>query len=108
MSRLGNIFKVEKLNAALPWAFLAGGLALYGAGAAPGLSILDSGEFLAVARTLGVAHPTGYPLYALLGQLATLIPWGDKGFLVNLVSAASGAGAAFFLALAAGSSPRRC
>jgi Flp pilus assembly protein TadD len=85
----------------LPWAFLFGGLALYGAGAARGLAILDSGEFLGVAATLGVAHPTGYPLYALLGQLATLVPWGEKAFLINLVSAASGAGAAFFLALAA-------
>ena len=101
MKRLGNIFQGETLSAALPWLFLVGGFALYGAGAAPGLSILDSGEFLAVARTLGVAHPTGYPLYALLGQLATLIPWGEKAFLINLVSAASGAGAAFFLALAA-------
>ncbi|HUU56247.1 MAG TPA: DUF2723 domain-containing protein, partial [bacterium] len=89
------------LASALPWAFLFGGLALYGAGASPGLSILDSGEFLGVAQTLGVAHPTGYPLYALLGQLATLIPWGDKAFSINLVSAAAGAGAAFFLALAA-------
>jgi len=80
---------------------LFGGLALYGAGASRGLAILDSGEFLGVAATLGVAHPTGYPLYALLGQLATLVPWGDKAFLINLLSAASGAGAAFFVALAA-------
>jgi Flp pilus assembly protein TadD len=107
MSRLGNIFKGETLSAALPWAFLVGGFALYGAGAAPGLSILDSGEFLGVARTLGVAHPTGYPLYALLGQLATLFPWGDKAFLINLVSAAAGAGAAFFLALAAAEAARQ-
>jgi tetratricopeptide (TPR) repeat protein len=92
---------------ALPWAFLFGGLALYGAGAAPGLSILDSGEFLGVAATLGVAHPTGYPLYALLGQLATLFPWGGQAFLINLVSAAAAAGAAFFVALAAGELARQ-
>jgi len=89
------------LVSALPWAFLLGGFALYGLGAAPGLSILDSGEFLGVAATLGVAHPTGYPLYALLGQLATFFPWGEQAFLINLVSAAAAAGAAFFLALAA-------
>jgi len=92
---------------ALPWAFLFGGLALYGAGAAPGLSILDSGEFLGVAATLGVAHPTGYPLYALLGQLATLFPWGGQAFLINLVSAAAAAGAALFVALAAGELARQ-
>ncbi len=95
------------LTSALPWAFLFGGLALYGAGAAPGLSILDSGEFLGVAATLGVAHPTGYALYALLGQLATLFPWGGQAFLINLVSAAAAAGAAFFVALAAGELARQ-
>lgn len=79
---------------------MVGGFALYGLGAAPGLSILDSGEFLGVGGTLGVAHPTGYPLYALLGQVATFVPWGDKAFLINLVSAAAAAGAAFFVALA--------
>ena len=68
---------------------------------------MDSGEFLGVAATLGVAHPTGYPLYTLLGQLATLFPWGDKAFLINLVSAASGAGAAFFMALSAAELTRR-
>jgi tetratricopeptide (TPR) repeat protein len=71
------------------------------------LSILDSGEFLGVAATLGVAHPTGYPLYALLGQLATLFPWGGQAFLINLVSAAAAAGAAFFVALAAGELARQ-
>jgi tetratricopeptide (TPR) repeat protein len=91
----------------LPWAFLLGGFALYAAGAAPGLSILDSGEFLGVAATLGVAHPTGYPLYALLGQLATFFPWGEQAFLINLVSAAAAAGAAFFVALAAGELARQ-
>jgi tetratricopeptide (TPR) repeat protein len=85
----------------LPWTFLLGGFALYGLGAARGLSISDSGEFLGVAATLGVAHPTGYPLYAVLGQLATFFPWGDGAFLINLVSAAAAAGAAFFVALAA-------
>ncbi|HUU56978.1 MAG TPA: DUF2723 domain-containing protein [bacterium] len=107
MTGLKNIVKGASLSSALPWAFLVGGFALYGAGASPGLSILDSGEFLGVAQTLGVAHPTGYPLYALLGQLATLVPWGDKAFLINLVSAAAGAGAAFFLALAAGEVARQ-
>jgi len=86
---------------------LFGGFALYAAGTAPGLSILDSGEFLGVAATLGVAHPTGYPLYALLGQLATLFPWGGQAFLINLVSAAAAAGAAFFVALAAGELARQ-
>ncbi|UCH78367.1 MAG: DUF2723 domain-containing protein [Candidatus Coatesbacteria bacterium] len=107
MTGIKRIVDGASASAALPWAFLVGGFALYGLGAARGLSILDSGEFLGVAATLGVAHPTGYPLYALLGQLATLFPAGDPAFLVNLVSAAAGAGAAFFLALAAGEAARQ-
>ncbi len=86
---------------ALPWAFLIAGAALYGASAMPGLAIMDSGEFLGVAVKLGVAHPTGYPLYAVLGHLATFFPWGDAAWRINLLSAAGAAGTVFFLALAA-------
>jgi len=86
---------------AIPWVFLIGGFALYAASASPGLAILDSGEFLGVAATLGIAHPTGYPLYALLGHLFAFSPWGTQAFCINLASAAAGAFAAFALALAA-------
>ncbi|MEP7198791.1 MAG: DUF2723 domain-containing protein, partial [Chloroflexota bacterium] len=41
---------------------------------------------------LGVAHPTGYPLYTLLGHLFTrLVPLGDMAYRVNLFSAVVGA-----------------
>ena len=42
--------------------------------AAPGLMYTDSGELAAVCSTLGVAHPTGYPLFTILGYLWTLLP----------------------------------
>ncbi|MDA3843136.1 MAG: DUF2723 domain-containing protein [Candidatus Kapabacteria bacterium] len=42
--------------------------------AAPGLMYTDSGELAAVCSTLGVAHPTGYPLFTILGHLWTLLP----------------------------------
>ncbi|MBI5711109.1 MAG: DUF2723 domain-containing protein [Candidatus Eisenbacteria bacterium] len=39
------------------------------------IGFVDRGELAAVAVTLGVAHPTGYPTFTLLGHLATrLIP----------------------------------
>ncbi len=97
-------FRTKNLpwNSAIPWAILLGGFTFYSLCAAPGLAILDSGEFLGVATTLGVAHPTGYPLYALLGQLATLFPAGNEAYLINLTSAAAAAATAFFMALAAG------
>jgi hypothetical protein len=47
----------------------------------------DSLEFQLVCPTLGIAHPTGYPLYTLLGRFFTLIPIGDAAYRVNLMSA---------------------
>jgi len=38
----------------------------------------DTFEFQVVAPQLGIAHPTGYPLYLLLGKLFTLLPIGDS------------------------------
>ena len=40
----------------------------------PTVSFIDSGELASVASTLGIAHPTGYPLFTILGRLATLLP----------------------------------
>ncbi len=36
---------------------------------------------------LGMLHPTGYPLYMLLGKVFTFIPVGDIAYRVNLLSA---------------------
>ena len=47
----------------------------------------DTFEFQVVAPALGVAHPTGYPLYVLVGHLFSLLPIGSTAFRVNLTSA---------------------
>ncbi|MBC8249081.1 MAG: DUF2723 domain-containing protein [Anaerolineales bacterium] len=52
----------------------------------PTLGEADSFEFQVVSHTLGVAHPTGYPLYILLGKLFTLLPIGNIAYRVNLIS----------------------
>ncbi len=60
----------------------------------------DSAEFQHVAYTLGIAHPTGYPLYLILGKIfTTLNPVGNIAYRMNVLSALLGAGAAllFFL-----------
>ena len=49
----------------------------------------DTFEFQVVAPTLGVAHPTGYPLFVIIGKLFSLLPIGSMAFRVNLVSAVS-------------------
>ncbi|HEU4327765.1 MAG TPA: DUF2723 domain-containing protein [Roseiflexaceae bacterium] len=73
-------------------ALLLGFLALYVRTAAPSVLSGDSAEFQLAAPLLGVPHPTTYPLYTLLGKLATLlIPVGDLARRVTLVSALAGA-----------------
>ncbi|MEK7389631.1 MAG: DUF2723 domain-containing protein [Elusimicrobiota bacterium] len=57
----------------------------------------DSGEMSLAALRLGVAHPTGYPLFVVLGRLATLFPLGNVAYRLNLLSAAAGAGACALL-----------
>ncbi len=57
----------------------------------------DTFEFQVVAYRLGIAHPTGYPLYLLLGKLFTFLPVGSVAFRVNLLSAACAAGATLLL-----------
>lgn len=68
-------------------------LAIYTLTAAPSVATIfdDSLELQVVTYTLGIAHPTGYPLYTLLGRAFTLLPWGDPAFCVNLMSAVFGA-----------------
>lgn len=51
----------------------------------------DSLEFQLVTYRLGIAHPTGYPLYTILGKLFTFLPVGDVAYRVNLMSAVFGA-----------------
>jgi hypothetical protein len=44
---------------------------------APSLGLIDSGELTAVAYTLGIAHPTGYPLYTITAHLFSLFPFNS-------------------------------
>ncbi len=67
-------------------------LALYVQTLAPSVATLfdDSLEFPLVSYRLAIAHPTGYPLYTLLGKLFTLGPQ-NVAWSVNLLSAVAGA-----------------
>ncbi|MBI5622854.1 MAG: DUF2723 domain-containing protein [Elusimicrobia bacterium] len=58
----------------------------------PGLPLYrDSGEMTTSAATLGVSHPTGYPLYILLGRAVQNLPLGNRAYRMDLLSAAAGA-----------------
>lgn len=61
---------------------------------APSVMPGDYAEFQFCAAILGVPHPTGYPLYILLGKLFTFLPFGDVAYRVNLSSAVYMAGTA--------------
>lgn len=53
----------------------------------PGVGLWDTAEFQTVPAILGVMHATGYPLYTLLGKLASLVPLGSVAYRLNLFSA---------------------
>ncbi|NIN68223.1 MAG: DUF2723 domain-containing protein [Anaerolineae bacterium] len=53
----------------------------------------DTFEFQVLAYRLGIAHPTGYPLYILLGKLFSFLPVGNVAYRLNLSSALFAAGA---------------
>ncbi len=78
-------------------AFAAAGLSLaafaaYLRGAWPSLAARDAGDLALAAYRLGVAHPPGYPLYALLGHAwLLLLPLATPGYALNVLSALAGA-----------------
>lgn len=83
-------------------AFLLGLIALtvYIRTLAPNIVFGDGAELTVAAYQLGVAHPTGYPLYTLLGHVfICLYPIGSAAYRMNLLSALSAAGAVSVLYL---------
>ena len=60
---------------------------LYLLTAAPGVQYTDSGELAAACTTFGVAHPTGYPLFTLLGHAWSLLPWSSPIAGLNILAA---------------------
>jgi len=94
-------------DAAIALAVTVACLALYLATLTPGLSYLegDGHELTVAAATLGVAHPSGYPLYTWLAHLFTRLPVGEVAYRTNLLSSVAGAaavGTLFLLGRAAG------
>jgi hypothetical protein len=63
-------------------------LVMYVGTLAPDILPADNGEFQLVAEELGVAHPTGFPLYSMLANLMTKLPIAaTPAYKVNLFSA---------------------
>lgn len=87
-----NLRRISLPSGALLATLVTG--ALYAAGAAPNLTLQhggsDGGELAVAVYTLGIPHPTGYPTYILLAQIARLFPWGTPAGRLNLFSALAG------------------
>lgn len=65
---------------------------LYAFCAYPAVAPRDSADLAAAAVSLGVAHPPGYPLYAILGKAwLTALRLANPAYRLNLLSAAAGA-----------------
>jgi hypothetical protein len=69
---------------------------------APTVTFWDAGEFIAAAKTLGIPHPPGTPLFVMIAHVwAMLFPVGEYAVRTNLLSALlSAAGAGFFFLIA--------
>lgn len=54
----------------------------------PTVYVGDSGELVASAYTMGIAHPPGYSLYAVLGKIfIILVPLANIAYRINLITA---------------------
>lgn len=53
---------------------------------APSINREDTGELVAAAFTLGIPHPSGYPLWTIIGHLFTYLPIGTIAWKINLAS----------------------
>ena len=83
-------------------------LVVYARTVLPGVSYGDWGDAQLNLFRLGILHPTGYPLYSLLGKAFTSIPIGDVAWRANLfsgVAAAAAVGVAVLILLRLGVRP---
>lgn len=56
------------------------------------MGLIDSGELAAGCRLLNILHPTGYPLYTMVGRLITLVPIATVANRLTVLSALMAAG----------------
>ena len=73
----------------VPWPFVTFSLAVavYLLTLSHDVGTWDIAEFQTVPRLLGVAHPTGYPLFTILGGVWSRVPVGSVATRMNLLSA---------------------
>ena len=68
----------------------------------PSTFFWDTGEAQTVPATLSIFHPTGFPVYAMIGWLWSQLPFGEVAWRMNLLSGICVAIAAGLVVLIAG------
>jgi hypothetical protein len=87
-SSLARVWDFVTRPATLCAFVVLGALLLYWRTAYPSVSPGDAGELQFAAWGFWLVHPTGYPLYLLLGGIwQHLLPFGDPAYRLNLFSA---------------------
>ncbi len=56
----------------------------------PAVHVGDSGELIASAKILGIAHPPGYPLFSILNKVFFIFPSENPGYRLNMAQAIFG------------------
>ncbi len=59
----------------------------------------DSARFQFFGKTLGTSYPTGYPLYILINNIFSHLPFGPLSYRINLMSAFFASATLFLLFL---------
>jgi hypothetical protein len=95
-------FRLSTLDFLIPIALTLASLALYFRTLAPDVVDADGGELPFAAWNFSFVHPTGYPLYLILGGLFQhLLPIGSPAYRLNIFTAITAALAVAAVYLAA-------
>ncbi|RYY35190.1 MAG: DUF2723 domain-containing protein, partial [Sphingobacteriaceae bacterium] len=90
----------NKLNNLLGWLCFIIAATTYTLTLEPSVSFWDCGEFISCAYRLQVSHQPGYPLFAMIGKVFSLLSFGDRtkvAYFTNLCSAIASAATVMFL-----------
>jgi hypothetical protein len=80
----------KKINNLLGWLCLIIASSTYILTLEPSVSFWDCGEFISCAYRLQIAHQPGYPVFAMLGKMFSLLSLGDStkvAYFMNMGSA---------------------
>src|SRR5882762_10505992 len=90
----------KKINNLLGWLCFVIASVTYILTLEPSVSFWDCGEFISCAFRLQVAHQPGYPVFAMLGKLFSLLSFGNNAkvsYFTNLGSAVASGATIMFL-----------